>query len=168
MSRVMLITAVAILALTACSTAAEQDATRDESGAVSENEDIGVFRLRQGDCLVMPGLGIGGQEVETLEAIPCAELHDGEVLDVVDMTGGDDAPFPGSTVVSAEAETACLASFERRTGRDFITDPEWDMTYLSPTEDSWTLGGDREIVCIAVPLDGELTTALVTDDLLTG
>lgn len=166
MSRYLFILAAAAMLATSCTSAGEQDATRDESGQVSENEEIGVFKLRQGDCLMMPTQGIGGEEVETLDAMPCDQPHDGEVLSIVLVPGDDDAPYPGDAAISAEAETGCLSSFESVTGRDFATDPFWDLTFLSPTSDSWTLGDDREIVCIVLPLDGELTTDLVADDLV--
>ncbi len=165
MSRHLFAIAAIALLLTACTSAGEQDATRDDEGQVSENEEIGVFRLREGDCLMMPSQGIGGEEVETLDAIPCGEPHDGEVLAIVNVPGDDDAPYPGDAAISTEAETGCLSSFQSVTGRDFATDPFWDLTFLSPTSDSWTLGDDREIVCIVLPLDGELTTDLVADDL---
>ncbi|MEL6983317.1 MAG: septum formation family protein [Actinomycetota bacterium] len=161
MSRYLFAFLAAALLLASCSSAGEQDATRDDSGEVAENEDIGVFRLRQGDCLIMPSAGIAGEEVETLEAIPCSEPHDGEVLSIVTVAGDDDAPFPGDALISAEAETGCLSDFQSITGVDFALDTEWDMTFLSPTTDSWTLGNDREIVCIVLPLDGQLTTATV-------
>ncbi len=164
MPRYLLTIAAVALLLSACTSAGEQDATRDDDGQVSENEEIGVFRLRQGDCLMMPNQGIGGEEVETLEAIPCDEPHDGEVLSIVTVAGGDDAPYPGDEAISSEAQTGCLDSFQSVTGRDFAADPFWDLTFLSPTSDSWTLGDDREIVCIVVPLDGELTTDLVADE----
>ena len=161
-SRYLFALLASALLVAGCSSAGEQDATRDETGEVSENEDIGVLKLRQGDCLIMPSDGIAGEEVETLEAIPCTEPHDGEVLSIVTVDGDDEAPYPGDEAISAEAQSGCLASFESITGTDFAIDTEWDMTFLSPTSDSWTLGDDREIVCIVLPLDGGMTTGLVT------
>ncbi len=155
--------AIVVLAAAGCAAAGEQDATRDETtGEIVENEDVGVFRLQEGDCLVMPSAGIVGEEVETMEAIPCAEPHDGEVLALVEVAGGDDAPFPGQSALSDEAQTRCLEEFQTATGRDFLTDPDWHMTFLSPTADSWSIGNDREIVCIVTPLDGSPTTDVVT------
>jgi hypothetical protein len=161
MSRYLLAVLATALLLASCSSAGEQDATRDESGEVAENEDIGVFRLRQGDCLIMPTAGIAGEEVETLEAIPCDEPHSGEVLSIVTVPGDGDAPYPGDAAISTQAETGCLADFQSITGVEFALDTDWDMTFLSPTADSWNLGDDREIVCIVLPLDGEPTTATV-------
>lgn len=149
------------LSLVGCSQAAEQDATRDETtGEITENEDIGVFRLREGDCLLMPTGGIANQEVEAMEAIPCDEPHEAEVLALVAVPGDDDAPFPGQEALTEQAVTDCVDQFEQSTGRDFMTDPDWDLTYLSPTADSWAYANDREIVCLVTPLDGEPTTEL--------
>lgn len=161
MSRLILALVASALLFVGCSSASEQDATRDESGEVAENEDIGVFRLRQGDCLIMPGDGIAGDEVETLEATPCSDPHNGEVLAIVTVDGDGDAPYPGDAAISAEAEAGCLGAFETVTGTSFMDDLEWDMTFLSPTADSWDALDDREIVCIVLPLDGGMTTSLV-------
>ena len=162
MPRLLPLLLVPAAVLTAgCTAAGEQDATRDETtGEIVENEEVGVFRLQVGDCLVMPSGGIAGEEVETMEAIPCGEPHDGEVLALVTVPGDEDAPFPGQAAVSTQAQEDCVAEFQTATGRDFMTDPDWDLTFLSPTADSWAFGDDREIVCIATPLDGGLTTEL--------
>ncbi len=135
------------------------------SDGEQDTETVDVFRLRIGECLLMPTQGIEGEQVETLEAIPCGEPHNGEVLSIEIVAGDDGAPYPGDEAISDEAETRCLASFKSVTGRNFATDPFWDLTFLSPTSESWTLGNDREIVCIVLPLDGELTTDLVADNL---
>lgn len=160
MSRYLPLFLIALVAA-GCTAAGEQDATRDETGDITENDDVGVFRLQEGDCLVMPSGGIAGEEVETMEGIPCNEPHDGEVLALVIVPGDDDAEFPGQAAISSQAEAGCLEQFSTKTGRDFLTDPDWDMTFLSPTADSWALGNDREIVCIVTPLDGEMTVNLV-------
>ncbi len=150
---------------TVATTAAPESTTTSMAETEPETETVDVFRLREGECLLLPSQGIGGEQVETLEAIPCDQPHDGEVLSIEIVPGDGDAPFPGEAAISTEAETGCLASFQSVTGRDFATDPFWDLTFLSPTEESWTLGDDREIVCIVLPLDGDPTTDLVTDNL---
>jgi hypothetical protein len=161
LSTIPLATIVASLLAAGCTAAGEQDATRSEDGEITENEDIGVFRLQAGDCLVMPAEGEMAEGVEALEATPCAEPHSGEVIALVNAPGGEDAPFPGDATLSDQAAEDCVSEFQTVTGRDFATDPDWDLTWLSPTPDSWTQGGDREIVCIAIPIDGSLVTTLV-------
>ena len=161
MRRLPMITLLTVLVSTACSSAAEQDATRDDAGDITESEDIGVFRLQEGDCLMLPDGGVGGEVVETMAAVPCSEPHSGEVLAVVVVDGDDGAEFPGAAAVDDVAMTECLGAFERVTGNDFMTDPDWDMTSLNPSADSWNLADDREIVCIVTPLDGSLTTQTV-------
>jgi hypothetical protein len=146
----------------ACTSAGEQDATRDEAGAITDTDEVGVFRLREGDCLALPGADLGDDQVESLEAVPCTEPHGGEVLALIDVEGGEDAPFPGREVMDETATERCVAEFDSTTGTDFMSDPDWNMTWLTPTDDSWTVLGDREIVCIVVPLDGTPTTDLVT------
>ncbi len=140
----------------ACSQTSETDASRDDDGNINENEDIGVFALREGDCLLLPSTL--ETEVETMEATPCSEPHDGEVLALVQVAGDD---FPGQAALDTEAETGCLTAFSSATGVDFFEDVMWDMTYLTPTQESWDRADDREIVCIVTPLDGGRTTELV-------
>ena len=154
--QLLIIIAAAVFVTGACSSDSQTDATRDESGEITEQEDIGVFRIRTGDCLMLPGEL--GSQVETLEAIPCAEPHNAEVLTTTMIADGD---YPGLDAVIAQAEEDCLREFQRITGNDFMTDPDWDMTFLYPTQESWEQIDDREIVCIVTPLAGGTTTTLV-------
>lgn len=158
MKRILTMTLVAVLAVGACGADGETDATRDDEGNITENDEIGVFRLRTGDCLMLPG---SDTEVETLEAVPCDQPHDAEVVGLHEMPEGSSAAFPGTDVVIDESRTVCLSMFDDVTGLDFVTDPDWDLTSLYPTEESWRLLDDREIVCLAVPLDGVATTQLL-------
>lgn len=155
----LIIVAAAVFVAGACSSDSQSDATRDETGEITEQEDIGVFRIRTGDCLLLPGEL--ASQVETLEAIPCTEPHSGEVLTTTTIPGSNDAEFPGLDAVIDQAEQDCLREFEAITGNDFMTDPDWDMTFLYPTQESWDQLDDREIVCIVRPLEGGTTTTLI-------
>jgi hypothetical protein len=43
------------------------------------------------------------------------------------------------------------------TGLDFATEPNFDLGYFIPTTDGWS-GGDRELICYAIRLDGSLVS----------
>jgi hypothetical protein len=156
--RVLLFVALSFVVLAGCSSAAEQDVARDDSGEVTETDELGVFAIKNGDCLMIPD---GTQEsVQTLTAVPCSEPHSGEVYSLV-QTIGESSEYPGDAAISAEAAEVCERTFDETTGLTYVTDPDWDILWLTPTEDSWNLGDDREIVCIAFPLAGGTTTELL-------
>ena len=50
-------------------------------GAVTAAEDVSVYRLRVGDCLITPADGV----VDDLAAVPCDREHDGEVFHAFDL-----------------------------------------------------------------------------------
>src|SRR5687768_2718381 len=78
------------------------EAERDDSGAITEAGSVAVTELRPGDC----ANGVGQEEGEATEidAVPCAEPHDGEVFATFDLPDGD---FPGDDETSTLAETGC-------------------------------------------------------------
>lgn len=156
MSKLLFVVVALTVFATACSSSSTTDAVRDESGEIVASDEVGVFRLQTGDCVVLPAEE--ADEVESLEGVPCSDPHDGEVLGMHLMT---DVTFPGDDAVIAEAEVECLAMFDAVTGLDFVTDPDWNLNSLFPTEDSWDRLDDREIVCLAIPLDAQLTTNLI-------
>ena len=139
-----------LLVLAACSSAATQDAERNDDGQIEGESELGVLRFQVGDCFVQPDVLEG---IESVDAVPCDQPHTGEVLDVYDYVGSD--TFPGLAAFQEAAAEECVARFDRITGLDFFTDPDWDLTALYPSAESWAGADDREIVCIAVPLDGE-------------
>src|SRR6188768_1481431 len=76
-----------LLGLTACSDPGLEDTDRDESGEIAEEGDVGVMRLRLGDCLVVPDsmLDIEMEVTEVTEVtdfggVPCSMTHNGEVV----------------------------------------------------------------------------------------
>jgi hypothetical protein len=156
--RTLLLALLAVAALVGCSTASEQDVARDESGDVTETDELGVFAIQNGDCLMMPD--DSADSVETVTAVPCSEPHSGEVYALV-QSSGDDGEYPGDVAINTEAAEECERTFDETTGLVYATDPDWGITWLTPSEDSWNLGDDREIVCIAGPLEGGTTTDIL-------
>lgn len=147
--------ALALAGFAGCATTpGTDDAARDETGAIAEESSVGVFRLREGDCVQVPSddeLAVG---ITEMEAVPCDLPHDGEVLALIELPDGPDAPFPGEEAVFATSQDVCIERFDAVTGLDYATDPDWGLTTLYPSESTWSIIGDREVVCLAVPYTG--------------
>lgn len=148
--------ALSVVALTAaCSDEpGQQDVARDESGAVVDGGEVGAFRLRVGDCFVEPS---SMEQIESVEAVSCDELHMYEVYDRVEMDAGADDDYPGEAAVTDEAGERCLALFERFVGVGYEVSI-YDISYVYPTELTWTQVDDREILCMVMHYDGTTKT----------
>ena len=153
--RLVAIALVPFPLLAACSSAATEDAERSDEGVIENESDIGVFRLRIGDCFDHAGVGV---TVEALTAIPCEEPHTAEVLDAYDYVSEGDV-FPGLDVLGESAVDECIARFNTITGVDFMIDTEWNLAPIYPTAESWDRLDDREVLCIVVPRNGEPVSA---------
>lgn len=93
--------------------------------------DSDVFDLEVGDCIVPPrGAGDEALELERVGKIACSEPHDGEVIALRNIEGGD--TYPGEEAVFQQAELLC---------------PVLTTFYFYPTKESWR-DGDREAVCV--------------------
>lgn len=121
--------------------AALSEPERDDAGAVVAEGNESAFELAVGDCLRSID---EGREVTSLPLVPCAEPHDGEVYDSFPLPDGD---YPGEEAVLTAAETGCIDRFQTFVGVPF-DDSVLEVFYYTPTRRSWTLAGDREVVCV--------------------
>lgn len=128
--------------------AGQDESTRDETGAVIEEGEVGAFRVRLGDCIAEVADG----DVESVQAVPCDEPHAAEVYGAFNMDGDADAPFPGDEAIELAYVDGCLSRFEPFVGRDFATS-QYDITAMTPTAGSWDEVDDREILCLLVHVD---------------
>jgi hypothetical protein len=152
-----------LLFASACTDSSDADTTeRDEDGAVVEDGQVGVFRLREGDCVILPtALRDGGgeaedvTEVDDFEAVPCEDLHDGEVVLVDDEFFADLEEFPGDAESATQGNPPCIAALDAYTGTDFESS-SFSVVPLVPTSDSWDALDDRGLICIGVTLNDEL------------
>lgn len=125
----------------------------DTGGATEDTvaaEDQSVFELTVGMCLDET---FATGTVQDVPELPCDQPHWGEIYDLFDIEGD---VFPGDAAVNTAAEEGCLASFAGYVGIDFAQSILL-VNYLVPTEQSWTGGDDREVVCFAYS-DGEPLT----------
>lgn len=140
------------IATTTPTTTSRATTTTAPSTAVT-GEDIDIFDIRVGDCLTQE---VGSGTTSSTEVIPCSESHSGEIYASFNSAA---ATFPGSDGINTEAEDGCVLRFT-----DFVGVP-WEestlaISYFVPTQDSWDLANDREILCIledpAGPVSGSL------------
>lgn len=69
--------------------------------------------------------------------------------------------LPREQALSAQAETACVDSFEGYVGAPYLSS-NLDVTWLTPTQSSWA-EGDRTIVCLVHAMDAQTLTSSVKD-----
>ena len=130
--------------------ATEDDTTRDESGAITGGGGLGAFVVRVGDCVNAPE----EDEVASFEGVPCENAHDAEAYAKFDLTTFES--FDAKDV-ALEAEQGCVERWPDAIGTTYEDDTELDVYTLIPSVASWK-GGDREVVCFVVSIDGSSST----------
>jgi hypothetical protein len=138
---------ILVVFLTACG-----GATRDESGAITEEGELDVFSLTVGDCFSTDAT----DEVSDVGGVPCSEPHDSEVFALVNYDADSSAEWPGDDAINTFSDEACTAEFEGFIGLPYA-ESRYYISYLQPTEESWA-NGDREVVCLVVGEDDEKIT----------
>jgi Septum formation len=142
------IVVVLVGVLAGCGAADVDETTRDEQGVVTDGGELGVQKLRVGDCLDLGNTATQEEgEVEAFQAIPCDEPHQGEVY-LSQEDAFREATWPGRTTVEDKADELCLGAFEGYVGVAY-DETDLDLVALSPTEDSWSLG-DRGVSCLVI------------------
>ncbi len=127
---------------------------RDDSGSITDGGTLSAYDIEIGDCLN----GLRAVEYDTLvtslPAVPCTDPHEGEVYASFELAEG---AYPGLDGVVAAADQRCaqaLATYSA-TARE---DPNIGLFYLYPDERGWRQ--NREVVCIALAIEGMLTSSL--------
>jgi hypothetical protein len=138
-----LVYAVIGLGVVAYNVATQAD--RDGSGAIVSGGNVDAFTMRVGDCFDDTSALVSEEagEVSSLPGVPCAEPHDNEVYAVFDVAFES---FPGNEAMGEHAFAQCLELFEGFVGSVY-EDSVLDITALYPSDQSWSLQGDREVVC---------------------
>jgi Septum formation len=81
-----------------------------------------------------------------LKKADCAGAHGGEVFAVTEHPAKRGEAFPGNQSVDDYANQTCDSAFAAYVGIDFDSS-QFDVTYWSPTGDTWSTG-DREFICV--------------------
>ncbi|MDR0591844.1 MAG: hypothetical protein LBG60_01015 [Bifidobacteriaceae bacterium] len=127
-----------------------KEAPRGEQGEVVESAKADVFTMKVGDCT---GDLDEGEISESL-LIPCGDAHYWEAYASTQMTGDD---YPADAADQADAY--CLSEFEPFIGLSY-EESVYEVTYLYPTQETWDLVDDREILCLAGGDTGDLVGTL--------
>jgi hypothetical protein len=140
--------AVLLVLLTGCST----DTPRNSAGQVTAAATTDAFSIKVGDCVGK----LDGDTAQKLPLTPCGQAHFWEAYASSTLDGSD---FPGTSQVNDLSNKACSAEFKGFTGiaQD---DSKYEVTYLSPTKESWTQAQDREVVCLVGSSSGNITGSL--------
>ena len=146
---------VLLAALGGCGLGGPQEPPRDESGAVTEAASAGAYAIEVGDCLNNPDT----ERLTEVEFVPCGQAHELEAFAASNLPEGD---FPGAEEVATKAEEFCVAEFEAFAGIPY-DDSSLELTYLNPTEASWTGEQDRELLCLVGEPGSEPVTGTLKD-----
>lgn len=112
-----------------------------------------VLDLEVGDCLSSEQLDTSA--VASIEALDCADEHDGEVYGEHVFPDGD---YPGEDEVADASDAACREQFESFVGVAY-DDSSLYYTSLHPTADGWRTADDRTALCVLLieaPITGSL------------
>jgi hypothetical protein len=147
------------LGVVAYNVATEVD--RDANGAIVSGGNVDAFAMRVGDCFddtAVLGVDEAG-EVSSLPGVPCADPHDNEVYAVFNV---DVDSFPGDEAMGELAFTQCLERFEGFVGTIY-EESVLDITALYPSDQSWSVQDDREVVCAVYDMNDNKLTGSVRD-----
>lgn len=133
-----------------------QEPDRSDSGVIASEGTLLFEDLRIGDCLMDPLNGSQG-EADEVDAVPCSQSHDLEVMATVRLR--EASTYPGEQEAFFEAADLCLLMFDGYVGRDYESSA-LDVTIYSPTEQSWK-AGDREAVCLVGRVDLAKVTGML-------
>jgi Septum formation len=121
----------------------------DGSGATS------IHDLEIGDCFARPGSAATpsrGEDVSSVDVLPCDVPHVYELVDVVALQHPSDADFPGADALFEYGSQGCAEDFDEIVGTP-LPQSALQMVLITPLGEGWD-EGDREILCVAVRDDG--------------
>lgn len=125
---------------------------RDSAGQVTAAATTDSFSVRVGDCLDR----LPTDAAAELPLLPCDQPHYWEAFATSTLVGDD---YPGNAAVRDQADKACSAEFADFVGVKVDTS-KLDLTMLTPTKETWTQAGDREVVCLVGRPGGGVTGTL--------
>jgi hypothetical protein len=165
-----LLTAAVAAVIAGCGASGPQ---RSAGGTIAKAGSISLLSLHVGDCVSDLRGGIqhpdeGHNGIFKVEAVPCAEPHDAQVLRISGLGAGQDGQWPGWSIVDGEAARGRVA-LQQRLSR--VTAPagasagggRLTLFTFRPSQERWEFEGQRKIVFLvlyATPRRGALAAAL--------
>jgi hypothetical protein len=148
------ITGVAGVGIVSAEAFALDMTTRDETGAIIQEGELGVFSFKIGDCV--NGIPEGDEFVlDKATGVPCSQPHQIEVY-AENFTEDSSETMPES--FSRDGDEYCYTEFNRFVGLSY-DESKLDYIVLQPTQESWD-NGDREISCLIIDPEGDVTGSL--------
>ncbi len=147
----MLAWAPALLAALLICGCGESEPDRDSAGRIQGPGEVRLLKLHVGDCvgnlrtsLDNPDGGHNG--VPKVEAVPCSEPHDAEVLKIAKVGDGD---WPGFPIVDGEAARGRQQLQPRLTAAD-PSAGKLTLVTFRPTQERWEFEDQHQIVYLAL------------------
>jgi len=145
--------ALILFALAACADPAVDTSTRTDEGEIAEAGTVGVYKLQVGDCVNDPSmLEVSDEttEIAQMSAVPCSDLHTGEVVlaDAEYFATAEDS-YPGEEVIASRSTEACVTALGEYTATVY-EDSNFDVMPIYPIAEGWST--DRGLTCVGVVL----------------
>lgn len=150
MLRSLLLCTVGLLSLSSFGCA---PAERSDTGEIESAGSVDAFTLRVGDCFNDQS----ETEVAEVPGVPCSDPHDNEIYAAFDLQMSE---WPGEDRAGELAAEGCLERFQAAIGATY-EESIFDFWHLIPTQDSWDLRDDREVLCAAYHVELEKLTQSV-------
>jgi len=114
-------------------------ARRDDGGAITAGGTLSIQDLRVGDCFNFGE----ADEISSVDARRCDEMHDYEMFHVATWAGAGD--YPAEDAMTGFVIDECVPAFERYVGRSYQAS-RLDFVHFVPLEEGWN-AGDRVFQC---------------------
>jgi hypothetical protein len=132
------------------------DSAKDGAKKVARQRS--VFSLDTGDCYNPTGKAEGA--AYTVEIVPCAEAHRGQI--VGEFTIDESKEYPGDGAITAIADTRCPVEAQKYAPDTWALPKGAALFYYTPTKESWVTTGDRAVSCAYTVEQGTFSGSLGT------
>lgn len=113
-----------------------------------DDDEVPFAELEVGMCLNDSDVG---DFVWGLPVVDCAEPHDSEIYEIVELPAGD---YPGDEEVFRLSDELCLDAFEPYVGLPY-EESELYFLFYAPDKRSWGID-DRAVLCTLYDPDGQM------------
>ena len=121
------------------------------------SDQTSVDAIVEGQCFANFDQFEASEIRSSVSGADCADAHALEVFEVTNAPYTEFDEYPGEQVITDLAFRHCLEGFEEFVGTTY-EESTLDVWALYPTEGSWNLNSDREVVCMVGAFDQSLTT----------
>lgn len=133
----------------ATTAATESPSATPTQASPASDGSLFVPDLDPGDCLQE-----FGEDSFSVPKVDCDELHMFEVTGLHELAGEDDT-YPTTTAMEDASRGPCENALVAHVGAAPAESNLLSLPLLYPTEQGWT-NGQREVVCVALAVDGSL------------